>query len=107
MQKQLLSAWNGNYLNTEIEMWMRSIIETTEEVKHVFCGEQNIHKKRLEEILGFFNQDSNRKTCEAILSNPAAALVSAKIIIDISFLYMIIFLCYVCSTRATTAQNRF
>jgi ribonuclease G len=28
-------------------------IETTEEVKNVFCGEQNIHKKRLEEILSF------------------------------------------------------
>ncbi|MBB6445881.1 Rne/Rng family ribonuclease [Bacillus benzoevorans] len=30
-----------------------AVIETTEEVVKVFCGEQNIHKKRLEEILGF------------------------------------------------------
>ena len=29
------------------------VIETTEEVQNIFCGEQNIHKKRLEEILGF------------------------------------------------------
>lgn len=28
-------------------------IDTTEEVKIVFCGDQNIHKKRLEEVLGF------------------------------------------------------
>ena len=29
------------------------IIETTEEVQRVFCGEQDMHRKRLEEILGF------------------------------------------------------
>lgn len=29
------------------------VIELTEEVKHVFCGEQNVHRDRLEEILGF------------------------------------------------------
>ena len=28
-------------------------IQCTEEVKGVFCGEQNVHLKRLEETLGF------------------------------------------------------
>ena len=28
-------------------------IQCTEEVKGVFCGEQHVHLKRLEEILGF------------------------------------------------------
>lgn len=38
------------YRNRDITKVM---IESTEEVKQVFCGEQDIHKKRLEEILGF------------------------------------------------------
>ena len=38
------------YRNRDVD---EVVIETTEEVKHVFCGEHNIHKKRLEEILAF------------------------------------------------------
>ena len=38
------------YRNRDIE---EVVIELTDEVKRVFCGEQNIHKHRLEEVLGF------------------------------------------------------
>ncbi|WP_428909264.1 Rne/Rng family ribonuclease [Niallia sp. Krafla_26] len=38
------------YRNQDVE---KVIIESTEHVKRVFCGEQNEHKKRLEEILKF------------------------------------------------------
>lgn len=38
------------YRHGDIE---KVIIESTEGVKRVFCGEQDVHKKRLEEILGF------------------------------------------------------
>ena len=38
------------YRNRDVDV---VTIETTEEVKQVFCGEHNIHKKRLEEILAF------------------------------------------------------
>jgi ribonuclease G len=40
------------------------IIETTEEVEKVFCGEQNIHKKRLEEILAFSIQFQSKKNAK-------------------------------------------
>ena len=38
------------YRNRDIE---KVIIESTERVKQVFCGEQDEHKTRLEEILKF------------------------------------------------------
>ncbi|MCQ6273532.1 Rne/Rng family ribonuclease [Bacillus sp. V3B] len=38
------------YRNGDIE---EVVIELTDEVKKVFCGEQNIHSKRLEDLLGF------------------------------------------------------
>ena len=57
---------------------MRVIIETTEEVKHVFCGEHNIHKKRLEEILAFRSIFKWKQKDKAILSYPATTLVRQK-----------------------------
>jgi ribonuclease G len=38
------------YRNGDIE---EVVVELTDEVKKVFCGEQNIHSKRLEDLLGF------------------------------------------------------